>query len=86
MASDQVESNKRMAKVVKTIKLRQKLNSRLKLWRSAKGISQRQAAEILGISKRTLQEWEQGRRAPRGLALETLSKPILADERPQPDR
>jgi len=32
------------------------------------GLSQAQFAEALCISKRTLQEWEQGRRAPSGAA------------------
>lgn len=32
------------------------------------GLSQAEFADILGISKRTLQEWEQGRRAPSGAA------------------
>jgi len=32
------------------------------------GLSQAQFAEVLGISKRTLQEWEQGRRSPSGAA------------------
>ncbi|XTI72074.1 helix-turn-helix domain-containing protein [Acidithiobacillus sp. AC3] len=32
------------------------------------GLSQAEFAEALGISKRTLQEWEQGRRSPSGAA------------------
>jgi len=36
--------------------------------RNASGMSQSQFAELLGVSKRTLQEWEQGRRAPSGAA------------------
>jgi putative transcriptional regulator len=36
--------------------------------RHKSGLSQAQFAEALGISKRTLQEWEQGRRAPSGAA------------------
>ena len=32
------------------------------------GLSQAQFAQALNISKRTLQEWEQGRRAPSGAA------------------
>jgi putative transcriptional regulator len=36
--------------------------------RRKSGLSQAQFAEVLGISKRTLQEWEQGRRAPSGAA------------------
>ena len=36
--------------------------------RQASGLSQSQFAEALGISRRTLQEWEQGRRVPSGAA------------------
>lgn len=36
--------------------------------RSKTGLSQRQFAEVLQISPRTLQEWEQGRRKPSGAA------------------
>ena len=36
--------------------------------RQESGLSQTQFAEALGISKRTLQEWEQGRRSPSGAA------------------
>ena len=36
--------------------------------REATGLSQSKFAELLGVSVRTLQEWEQGRRAPSGAA------------------
>lgn len=36
--------------------------------REATGLSQPKFAELLGVSVRTLQEWEQGRRAPSGAA------------------
>ena len=36
--------------------------------RNKTGLSQRQFAEVLHISPRTLQEWEQGRRNPSGAA------------------
>lgn len=36
--------------------------------RSAYGLSQARFAELLGISVRTLQNWEQGRRSPQGPA------------------
>lgn len=36
--------------------------------RQSMGLSQAQFAEALSISKRTLQEWEQGRRSPSGAA------------------
>ncbi len=36
--------------------------------RAKTGLSQRRFSELLGVSARTLQEWEQGRRAPSGAA------------------
>lgn len=36
--------------------------------RETTGLSQARFAELLGVSVRTLQEWEQGRRAPSGAA------------------
>jgi len=44
------------------------------------GLSQAEFAELLGVSKRTLQEWEQGRREPSGAA-QTLIK--IAAQRPE---
>ena len=42
-------------------------------------MSQAQFAELLGVSIRTLQEWEQGRRKPSGAAASLL---VLAEKRP----
>lgn len=36
--------------------------------REGTGLSQARFAELLGVSVRTLQDWEQGRRAPTGAA------------------
>jgi putative transcriptional regulator len=44
------------------------------------GLSQSEFARLLGISPRTLQEWEQGRREPSGAARTLL---LVARERPE---
>lgn len=36
------------------------------------GISQAKFADLMGVSKRTLQDWEQGRRKPTGAAVTLL--------------
>ncbi|MBA1323228.1 putative transcriptional regulator [Pseudomonas sp. BIGb0278] len=47
--------------------------------RNKTGLSQLKFAELLGVSIRTLQEWEQGRRAPSGAARSLL---YIAASRP----
>lgn len=42
------------------------------LARAATGLSQATFARLLGVSVRTLQEWEQGRKAPSGAAVTLL--------------
>lgn len=44
------------------------------------GLSQSRFAELLGVSVRTLQEWEQGRRVPSGAARTLL---IIAAKNPR---
>ena len=48
--------------------------------RESTGLSQSRFAQLLGVSVRTLQEWEQGRRAPSGAARTLL---IIAAKNPQ---
>jgi putative transcriptional regulator len=48
--------------------------------RARTGLSQPQFAELLGVSTRTLQEWEQGRRNPSGAARTLLT---IAHRRPE---
>lgn len=48
--------------------------------REGTGLSQSQFAKLLGVSVRTMQEWEQGRRAPSGAARTLL---IIAAKNPR---
>ncbi len=48
--------------------------------RAKSGLSQSQFAQVLGVSPRTLQEWEQGRRKPSGAAQSLLT---IAAKRPE---
>jgi putative transcriptional regulator len=48
--------------------------------RKKTGLSQSRFAELLGVSVRTLQDWEQGRRAPSGAARTLLT---IADKDPK---
>ena len=50
--------------------------ARLRAWRERENLSQSEAALRLHISKRTLQEWEQHRAAPNGLARTALENAI----------
>lgn len=58
-----------------------RLADRIQEARNRLNLSQSQAASAWGVSKRTLQEWEQGRHAPRGLALVALEKILTRIER-----
>ena len=48
--------------------------------RERTGLSQARFAELLGVSVRTLQDWEQGRRAPSGAARTLLQ---IANKNPR---
>ena len=50
----------------------------LRSWRERNDLSQSEAALQLQISKRTLQEWEQGRAEPQGLARSAVENAIRA--------
>ena len=47
--------------------------------RESTGLSQTRFAQLLGVSLRTLQDWEQGRRRPSGAARTLL---LVADKNP----
>ena len=48
--------------------------------RAKTGLSQARFAQLLGVSVRTLQDWEQGRRAPSGAARTLL---VIANKNPR---
>ena len=48
------------------------LSTELRAWRRIHGLSQGGAAVQLGVSRRSLENWEQGVNAPTGLALTAL--------------
>ena len=61
----------RMPAPKKTVTARQ-LAKLLREWRDRNEYSQRGASDALGISKRTLENWEQERAMPQGFALQAL--------------
>ena len=48
--------------------------------RARSGLSQQRFADLLGVSPRTVQEWEQGRRQPSGAARSLLA---IASRKPE---
>ena len=55
---------------------RKQFAKKLKAWRERKGFTQADAAKKLGLSARTLQNWEIARNMPRGYGLAALLKVI----------
>jgi putative transcriptional regulator len=60
---------------VSTVEVSPLASARLKL-----GLSQSEFAKMLGVSPRTLQEWEQGRRQPSGAAKSLITIAIKKPE------
>lgn len=60
---------------ISTIEVSPLASARLKL-----GLSQSEFAKLLGVSRRTLQEWEQGRRTPSGAAKSLITIAIKKPE------
>ena len=56
--------------------MRKQFRKAVKDWRERKGLTQADAAKKLGISIRTLQNWEIARNMPRGYGLTALMKAI----------
>jgi transcriptional regulator with XRE-family HTH domain len=52
------------------------LSAKLKAWRKARGLVQSRAAAALGVPPKTYLDWEQGRHAPRGFALQALKQKL----------
>ena len=48
--------------------------------RASVGLSQARFAQLIGVSQRTLQEWEQGRREPTGAAQTLLRLAVRSPE------
>lgn len=46
----------------------------VKSWREARNLTQAAAAKRFGVPHRTWQDWEYGRRTPRGFALQALTR------------
>lgn len=60
---------------ISTVEVSPLASARLKL-----GLSQSEFAKMLGVSRRTLQEWEQGRRKPSGAAKSLITIAIKKPE------
>lgn len=55
----------------------------LREWRMSRGLFQKEAADILGVNKRTYEAWEYGRTCPKGLAIAELKRRMSVSEEPQ---
>ena len=58
-------------------------------WRDMNNYTQRTAADMLGVSKRSLENWEQERAMPQGFGLKAMLKLIegkKADPKSKPQR
>lgn len=59
----------------------EKFAKKLQAWRERRGFTQQEAAKNLGISVRTLQNWEIARNMPRGFGLNALL--LVIQEKPK---
>jgi putative transcriptional regulator len=65
-----------MGKIGRNVARRDSFAEELRSWRKRRNLSQTLAAARLKVSPRTLQNWEQGHRAPQGFALYHLREKI----------
>lgn len=56
----------------------EELKNKLKATREKLGMTQKQFAEKMGVSYKTLVDWEQNRSTPRGFALQALNEKLDA--------
>jgi transcriptional regulator with XRE-family HTH domain len=56
------------------------VSTALKAWRKARGLVQSRAAAALGVPPKTYVDWEQGRHAPRGFALQALTQKLESEK------
>lgn len=70
-----VEAGKKKVGRVHRVDVPEALEARMR-----SGLSQQKFADVLGVSARTLQDWEQGRRQPSGAARSLLA---IATRRPE---
>jgi DNA-binding transcriptional regulator YiaG len=52
-------------------------------WRERNDYTQQDAADKLGVSRRSLENWEQERAMPQGFGLQAMLKTIKDDKAPQ---
>ncbi len=69
-----------MEKAIPPAHAARRQSSRISEARSRVGLPQADFAELLGVSVRTLQDWEQGRRNPSGAAKTLLQVAMLHPE------
>jgi DNA-binding transcriptional regulator YiaG len=55
----------------------------LRKWREDNGYSQRDAALVLKVSKRSLENWEQERAMPQGFGLQAMLEIIQPKRKPK---
>jgi DNA-binding transcriptional regulator YiaG len=60
------------------------LNERIKALRKHLGLSTEQFGRLFAVSSRTVEDWEQGRREPRGLTRQAIEKEMAKKRKNRP--